>query len=340
MRTIFFFIFTFLFFCHSHGQNVNIPDINFKNKLIGEGVDINGDGEIQETEAHAVVTELSLNDAHISDLTGIKSFTNLKNLYCGRNNLTTVDVNGMSNLEHIYLGENQLDTVNITGCNALKYAAFQHNNLSSINLTDLISLQYLNLDDNIFSSLLINNLLSLKIFSFMDNGIGATLNFNALPLLETIYANNSKLSSINVAGLQAMKVLNASNNQIQTISFQDGLLQNLQFLSVVNNPIQFICKDTFDVLPDTAPIPQLTALCILSANGINMQKPKSLISSNPVQDYLILNQAVEKIELFNAEGKSLLKINNNKNPEINVSSLPAGMYLLTTEKGNVKFIKN
>ena len=340
MRTIYFFIFTFLFFCQGHGQIVNIPDINFKNKLIAEGIDTNGDGQIQETEAQAVVTELSLNNANISALTGIKSFTNLKNLYCGHNNLTTVDVSGMSNLEHIYLGENQLISVNMTGCNALKYAAFQHNNLSSINLTGLIYLQYLNLDDNIFSSLLINNLLSLKIFSFSGNRIGAILNFNALPLLETIYANNSNLSSIHVAGLQALKVLNASNNQIHTISLQDGLLQNLQFLSVVNNPIQFICKDTFDVLPDTAPVPQLTGLCILSANEIYLQNSKKLIISNPVQDYLNLYQAVKKIEIFNADGTSLLKINNNKNLKIKVSYLPAGMYLLATEKGNVKFIKN
>ncbi|MEZ5049033.1 MAG: hypothetical protein R2766_05225 [Saprospiraceae bacterium] len=52
---------------------VDIPDPNFKQALIDEGVDTNGDGEIQVSEAE-VVDSLSIYDFKIEDLTGIEFF--------------------------------------------------------------------------------------------------------------------------------------------------------------------------------------------------------------------------------------------------------------------------
>lgn len=51
-------IYTFLFLLSCtflNAQIVNIPDANFKNALIDEGVDTNNDGEIQVSEAEVVL---------------------------------------------------------------------------------------------------------------------------------------------------------------------------------------------------------------------------------------------------------------------------------------------
>ncbi len=53
----------------SQAQIVIISDINFKNALIGLGVDTNGDGQIQESEALDIIG-LHLKSKNISSLQG------------------------------------------------------------------------------------------------------------------------------------------------------------------------------------------------------------------------------------------------------------------------------
>ena len=332
-------IFSFLSLNWVQAQNVYIPDANFKSALITIGIDTNSDGEIQLTEAQAVVTDLNLNNKNISDLTGIKSFTNVINLYCGPNNLTTADLSGMVNIRHVYLGDNALTSINVNGMTNLRYLSCGNNQLSAVNLDGLLYLRHLNLSNNQFSSLQISNLPSLENFHFMFNNVSATLAFSAVPLLEVIYANNSHLTSINLSNLNALKILNCNSNQLSSLSFQDGVLQNMQFLSVTDNPMQFVCKDSYDLLPNTDPVPQLTNACILATIETAKEQGKLTITPNPAKEYINLNHEVNQIKIFNWEGKIVLNKKDNKEIRIDISDLPTGMYILTTELGNVKFLK-
>ena len=55
------------------GQNVNIPDANFKAYLVGEpSINTNGDSEIQVSEATAFNGTIDCSFLNISDLTGIE----------------------------------------------------------------------------------------------------------------------------------------------------------------------------------------------------------------------------------------------------------------------------
>ena len=88
--------FSSLFICisfWSFGQIVNIPDANFKNKLIEQGVDFNNDGEIQESEAVEVYS-LNLSSSSISSLEGLQYFSTLSFLDCSNNLLTDLDLCG------------------------------------------------------------------------------------------------------------------------------------------------------------------------------------------------------------------------------------------------------
>lgn len=331
------FIINFLMIFFSNAQIVNIPDANFKNRLLELGVDINNDSEIQETEAQSFVGDINLNDKNISDLTGIKSFSNFRKLYVGDNNLATLDLSGMTKLEDVYCGNNMITSINLNGMTNLLYLACQSNLLTAINLEGLLYLKYLNLDKNQFTSLLINNLPSLEICSIEGNKQPLTLSFSNLPILKTIYAQGSQLTSIDVSGLQALKILSCGSNQLNSISFKDNVLQNLSFLSVTNNPIQFICKDNFDRLPETGNIPQLVDNCVLSTQ--EMGKEKLTVYPNPIKDYLNLNRETKELNIFNLEGRLVLSNKTNKDLKINISNLPAGVYMLITELGNVRFIK-
>ena len=59
------------------GQNVNIPDANFKAYLVGNtAINTNGDAEIQLSEATAF-NGVFVYNMNIADLTGIEAFTAL-----------------------------------------------------------------------------------------------------------------------------------------------------------------------------------------------------------------------------------------------------------------------
>ena len=59
----------------SIGQNVTIPDANFKAYLVGNtSINTNMDTEIQVSEANSFSGEISCGSMNISDLTGIEEF--------------------------------------------------------------------------------------------------------------------------------------------------------------------------------------------------------------------------------------------------------------------------
>ena len=88
-----------LFFtCIVNAQVVNIPDANFKAKLISLGIDTNADGEIQNSEA-SVVTALDVYNQNITDLTGISSFVNLNILFCSNNSISNLNLTGLRSEE-------------------------------------------------------------------------------------------------------------------------------------------------------------------------------------------------------------------------------------------------
>ena len=120
--------FSFLFICFSiasFGQIVNIPDANFKTKLLAANplngiardindsaiqIDTNNNNEIEASEALAVFA-LIVDNSAISDLTGIESFTNLRVLGCAQNNLTTLPISNLSQLHNLYCYSNPLSSL-------------------------------------------------------------------------------------------------------------------------------------------------------------------------------------------------------------------------------------
>ncbi|MDR0713639.1 MAG: T9SS type A sorting domain-containing protein [Bacteroidales bacterium] len=79
--------------------------------------------------------------------------------------------------------------------------------------------------------------------------------------------------------------------------------------------------------------------------GVETEENTGLvIYPNPVEDVLYIryeNSAPETAEIFDAKGRLLLKLKiTAKSEAVNVSSLPAGAYILRlTERNNIKNIK-
>ncbi len=185
-------------FGHATAQNVNIPDNNFKNRLLiantANGfakdenganiqIDSNNDGEIQESEALNVY-ELYVNQALISDLTGIEAFTNLTLLYCYSNNLTAIDVSNNTNLVDLVCSSNNITAIDVSSNINLVNLNCMSNDLTAIDLSNNVNLYSVIIDSNDISSLDFSNNPSIGNFRVLNNPNLSSINLYNGTLLD------------------------------------------------------------------------------------------------------------------------------------------------------------
>jgi len=118
------------------GQPVNIPDVNFKAYLIGNtSININGDTEIQVSEANLFNGAIYCNNMNISDLTGIEYFINLTDLSCSDNQLVSIDITQNYLLENLFCENNNLTNIDLSSQTSFINLYLSGNNLSSLDLS-------------------------------------------------------------------------------------------------------------------------------------------------------------------------------------------------------------
>ena len=144
------------------GQKTYVPDDNFENYLEANGM---GDGIQLNDSINSISIEmlmfLNISNQNISDLTGIKDFIAIRELNCGSNQLTSLDLSqniyldelecsfnqitylDLSNnteLTKIYIDDNQLtylDLRNGNNSNIIDFYASYNSNLTCINVDNV-----------------------------------------------------------------------------------------------------------------------------------------------------------------------------------------------------------
>lgn len=283
MRKLYFFL---AVLCSSvaSAQIVDIPDANFKNALIntncavivdGEGwesppvsVDTNGDGEIQVSEAEAVLS-LEVSGQNIASLEGIESFVNLWDLDCSNNLLTNIIYTEGQGLIKLFCNDNQLTTlvVDFNGPDDFeKILDCSNNQLSTFTISDS-AFYMLNFWGNQFTdSSLFNGLSGIwmseiilgnnPFVTFDETLLFDYVSLTDCPLLTncsirggavTSVQNNPQLTAVNVGG----GTYHINNNPILPfISIKNGWAPiNDPWLpptlfDFTNNPsLEFVCID-------------------------------------------------------------------------------------------------
>lgn len=196
-------------------QIVNIPDANFKAALIADGIDTNGDGEIQTVEAF-VVNQLHVDHANISNLIGLSSFVNVTSLYCENNAITFLDLSGNPNINYIKCSYNQLSFLNVSGNPGLTDLLTDHNNLNGINISNNPNLTDLWVFNNNLATLNLSSCTNLRVLSCSDNAL-TSLDLSSNLNLSDLKCSNNQLSALNVTGLTNLQTLECYNNQLTTI---------------------------------------------------------------------------------------------------------------------------
>src|SRR5574343_85175 len=182
MKKFYFFIIFILSFT-LNAQIVNIPDANFKTKLLSASVnsqiassstpvyvnnscsvpnyckiDTNNDGEIQVSEAINIKWLKIQSVINLTDLTGLEAFTNLEYFLCTNNsNLDTIDVSQNLLLKVLKIGNNNFSSLAISNnINLLELESYNCN-LANLNISYNPLLKRLICYDNNISCLSINS---------------------------------------------------------------------------------------------------------------------------------------------------------------------------------------
>lgn len=221
-------LFLFLGIISLKAQIVNIPDPNFKTALIDEGVDTNGDGEIQVSEAQAECC-LNVNFSNISSMEGIQSFINLITLNCRNNPISALDVSALGALQLIEFGATDITEIDFTNNPSLSVINARDGMLTSITLNNP-NLTNVDLTGNQLTEIDVSQSPLLGSIIVQLNQL-TSLDLTQNPALTQIYANNNALTSMNIrngnnTGLTAM--VSEFNPALTCIAVDDPVYANSQ----------------------------------------------------------------------------------------------------------------
>ena len=240
------------------GQDVNIPDANFKNYLVNNNaINTNGDTEIQVSEASAYTGTINVSNKSISDLTGIEAFIALTTLECFNNQLTSLDVSNNTALTHLYCGinplttldvsqntalivlrcgTNQLTSLDVSNNTALIELRCEANQITSLDVSNNTALTYLKCSENQLTSLNVSNKTALIEFTFDLNQL-TSLDVSNNTALTTLSCYNNQLTALDLSQNTALTHFNCRFNQLTTLDVRNGnnMLQMGLFLAT-NNP--------------------------------------------------------------------------------------------------------
>jgi hypothetical protein len=228
-------IISLIIFAVFQAQIVNIPDANFKAKLLAANttnnqmaynasnqsvvIDTNGDSEIQVSEA-LLIKGLALQPSYtapITNLEGIKGFSNLSTLSLTGSSMkiTSADFSNMASLTELYFNQlPQLTSFNITNCNTLNFLSLSGcNAITSLNL--------------------VSPLTKLQI-SWCSNF--TSLDLTGAPNITNFNLTNTKVSSLNLSNLNALSNFQVTQNSLLTsINFQGS--NNIYEALFQSNPL-------------------------------------------------------------------------------------------------------
>ncbi len=348
-----------------NAQIVNIPDANFKAKLLAANpsntiasnalnvsikIDTNNDNEIQVSEALQVAW-LNISSSGISNLTGLVSFTNLNLLNCSDNQITALDLTGLNSLVNLVCAYNQIPELDFGAIN-LQELQCHYNLLTALDVSNMSNLYFLFCGNNQLSSLNLSGLINLIELDAGTNLL-TTIDLNGLPVLEDINLDTNLLTSIDLSSLPNVANIDIVGNNLTEILCKNGHNENLFFIS--NPDLNYICCDDSQIsgLQSQAVLYGYTnctvnSSCTLSNEDLNIETSFS-VSPNPTNQILNLEtkamMEVKSIAVYNLLGQIVITISNAENTSvIDVSDLKKGTYFMKviTNIGtaNTKFIKN
>ncbi len=225
-------------------QIVDIPDANFKNALVNfdvadigngtnEDVDTNNDGEIQVSEAEAVI-ELTVGGFDIASLIGIESFTGMEYLNCVSNELTELDLSQNLLLREVKCDQNEISELNVSQNISLEVLSCISNMLGVLDVSNNSALTELNCGSNNLSALDISQNTQLILLSVTGTNL-TTIDVSNNGNLEDLKLNNNSIIQLDVTQNTSLKRLGCAQNSLTELDV--SLAPDLDFINCAQNQL-------------------------------------------------------------------------------------------------------
>ena len=305
-------------------QIINIPDANFKAKLLQADVtndlcgfvkvDANNDGEIDQSEALLVTVTINMPNANINDITGIEYFTNvIFTMSFVNNNITSANISSLIHLKEIDLSSNQLTSLTISGATALERLSCGFNQLTMLNFLGLPSLKALSCGGNQLTTIDFSN-------NPLFNELGCRNNTN----LTSIIIKNGTQQNFTQSSIIYTDCWNIGNPNLNTICADANEVNALQ--NFLNN-----CGATQTI--------NIVTNCAL--NNDAFAETNFTISPNPSTNGIFninFGETIKKatVEIFNTIGQKVYEtaITDTNEQQLILDNITNGMYLLKITNGN------
>ncbi|MEZ4779971.1 MAG: T9SS type A sorting domain-containing protein [Flavobacteriaceae bacterium] len=364
MKLIIFFL---LLVFQLKAQIVNIPDVNFKNKLLSHNpvIDTNNNGEIEVAEAEAVGFPLNVSGAipPIVDLTGIEAFTHLEQFNCAGNQIETLDLSANTLLWNLDCSYNAISAINLSQNIFLKNFSGSGNPYTTLDVTNNSDLEFLQTNFGELTSLDVSQNINLKNLYVQGNYL-TDLDLTQNALLEGVILDNNELTQLDLSQntnlyffygrSNLFKTLDVSNNA-QLIALDIKWNSDLTYLNLKNGNntnlnisgvgqtcnfeelplLETVCLDNVNsklatyIEDQCGHAVSFTEVCPLSVEGFNIWNV--VVYPNPSEDIIHINatNTISEIQLFDLSGKLILQKETNESfVPFDISNLDAGLYVL------------
>ncbi|XOV67309.1 MAG: FG-GAP-like repeat-containing protein [Fluviicola sp.] len=311
---------------------ISIPDATFKAYLVGQpGINTNGNGEIECSEAIAFTGQINCTGLGIADLTGIEEFVNITSLWCFNNPINALDVSNNVALTDLACSDNNLISLDVSNNTNLIELQCSSNQLGTLDVSALTNLEILRCSDNPLGSIDVSNNTS----------------------LHTLWCWNTQLTTLNLSSNTNMDDLSVSENQLTTLDF-----------SMLSNLTRLYCNDmttltelnvtngnnTNVVVFELTDVPNLTCVEVDDAAysttnwtnidgqvqfsedcaSIGLEELNTITLSavpNPTSNKVTVsgNGAISRLELMDMSGKHIYSVGGST---ASLSEVTPGIYLL------------
>ena len=199
------------------------PDPVFR-AYVFDNFDVDKDGKISEEEALNVKT-IDVSDRGIKSLTGLEYFPKLRELYCGDNQLTSLDVTKNPELSYLCCEDNQLTSLDVTNNPELSYLYCEDNELTSLDVTKNPKLSALHCYFNQLISLDVSNNPELSALHCSSNQL-TSLDVTNNPKLNVLSCDSNQLTSLDVTKNPKLEWLYCEDNQLTSLDVSKTGLGN------------------------------------------------------------------------------------------------------------------
>lgn len=290
-------------------SEMNFPDTKFR-EIIAQEFDTDDDTQLSGAEIMAVTT-MDVSNAGIHDLTGIKYFTSLKELYCQANHIVNLDVSNMATLEMLNCAGNwsveldeegnpieKLSVLNTSGCTSLTGLYCGLNGLTTLDVSNLTKLEGLYCQNNQLTEVNVKNNKELRYLTCGGNNLTSIDVSGMDKLIELHCTKLPNLTSLNVSGCVSLQSLQCRETAITTLDLKDCI--QLTQLSVSYNPYlkEIDVSHIKDLCSFTCHGNNLTKLVLNDRMKQAMEKGVKVYDSKENRDVYTLNLVEDNVPWY------------------------------------------